>query len=88
MGKELGTWDSGAWVPIGMTSGGCLNSFLKLMSLRDYAKGHCDENQDVQRDRHMSHPGLSTNGLGVSSDTEGVLAQHPTAPSQERTRES
>jgi hypothetical protein len=57
-----------------MTSGRCLNSFLKLLSLRDYAKGHCEENQDIQRDRHVSHPRLSANGLEVSSDTLRVLA--------------
>lgn len=68
MGAELEK-DSGAWMWVGMTSGRCLNSFLKLLSLRDYAKGHCEENQDIQ-----SHPRLSANGLEVNSDTLRVLA--------------
>lgn len=73
MGAEL-VKDSGAWMWVGMTSGRCLNSFLKLLFLRDYAKGHCEENQDIQRDRHVSHPRLSANGLEVNSDTLRVLA--------------
>lgn len=50
---------------------------LKLLSLRDYAKGHCEEFQDIQRDRHVSHPRLSANGMEVSSEGEGLgLSPH------------
>lgn len=64
------------------------------MSLRDCAKGHFEENQDGQRDRHVSHPRLGANGTEVSGHAEGLgLAPTPQSksrkgPEREWTRDS